>query len=178
MRGCCSISPSRDGKLAVLAAMKMRLPVSMKLCVTLLHAPIFCDAIARSFVVRDLFAGVETGANPLILLLQSDDDRDVPLLKTAKELINASKLFRVRTKQPTVHLVLPRIQPGETPEVDEVLEECRRCGARVWCGDDIERIPMTENAMEYVLPKRCSPSPNLEHLCSRCSLFPMSHTNP
>ena len=81
-----------------------------------------------------------------------DDDRDVPLLKTAKELTMAAKLFRIRTKQPSVHLVLPRIRTGETPEVDDILDGCRRCGAKVFCGEDLQPPPALETALEAMAP--------------------------
>ncbi|KAK1025367.1 hypothetical protein LTR33_017754, partial [Friedmanniomyces endolithicus] len=58
-----------------------------------------------------------------------DDDFDVPLLKTAKTLMSAARCFRVRTKAPTVHLILPRIQYGELAEVDNILDACRATGA-------------------------------------------------
>ncbi|KAK4894487.1 hypothetical protein LTR27_007373 [Elasticomyces elasticus] len=61
-----------------------------------------------------------------------DDDFDVPLLKTAKELTNAAKCFRVRTKTPTVHLVLPRVRYGEMAEVDTILDACRATGATLF----------------------------------------------
>lgn len=65
-----------------------------------------------------------------------DDDPDIPLLKTAKELTKTTHHFRVRTRIPKLYMVLPRIQLGETPEVDRVIDACRATGAILICGDD------------------------------------------
>ena len=83
---------------------------------------------------------------------RDDDDRDVPLLKTAKQLTKASRQFRVRTKHPAVHLVLPRIQPGETVEIDKIVEECRACGANIFCGPDLRPQPTLQHALESMAP--------------------------
>ncbi|KAK4539960.1 hypothetical protein LTR36_009930 [Oleoguttula mirabilis] len=76
-----------------------------------------------------------------------DDDRDVPLLRTVKELTRAAKCFRVRTKSPQVHIVLPRIRTGETPEVDAILEKCRATGAILHSGEDVELAPELQDAL-------------------------------
>ncbi|KAK5167606.1 uncharacterized protein LTR77_007305 [Saxophila tyrrhenica] len=66
----------------------------------------------------------------------ADDDTEIPLVKTARELARASKAFRVRTRHPVVYLILPRIKLGETPEVDNIIEKCRKTGVIVICGED------------------------------------------
>ncbi|KAK5115835.1 hypothetical protein LTR85_009429 [Meristemomyces frigidus] len=81
-----------------------------------------------------------------------DDDRDVPLVKTAKELTHAARCFRVRTKSPEVHLVLPRIQPGETPELDDILEACRATGATLYCGEDLASASGIKEALRTMAP--------------------------
>ncbi|KAK4963611.1 hypothetical protein LTR10_001240 [Elasticomyces elasticus] len=72
-----------------------------------------------------------------------DDDSsfDVPLLKTAKELTNAAKWFRVRTKPPTIHLILPRIHYGQTTEVDTILDACRATGATLFLASQQQKNP-------------------------------------
>ncbi|KAK5736230.1 hypothetical protein LTR17_007570 [Elasticomyces elasticus] len=75
---------------------------------------------------------------------QSDDDDDffdVPLLKTAKELTSAAKCFRVRTKTPSVHLILPRVRYGEMAEVDTILDACRATGATLFLADQQQSPP-------------------------------------
>ena len=82
----------------------------------------------------------------------SDDDHDVPLLKTAKDLTRAATFFRIRTKHPKVVLILPRIRPNETTEIDDILEDCRSCGAEVFCGEDLQPLPDFESAMKTMTP--------------------------
>lgn len=81
-----------------------------------------------------------------------DDDRDVPLLKTAKELVRASTTVRVHTRQPVVHLILPRIELGATAEVDDVIEKCEAAGVVVFCGEDLTPDPPLEEALKTMAP--------------------------
>ena len=81
-----------------------------------------------------------------------DDDGDVPLVKTAKELTKAAKLFRIRTKQLWVRLVLPRIQPGETPEIDAIIDDCKRTGASVICGEESKPLTTLEESLMLMAP--------------------------
>ncbi|KAM0698288.1 hypothetical protein Q7P36_001754 [Cladosporium allicinum] len=83
---------------------------------------------------------------------RSDDDRDVPILKTAKELASASAAMRIRTKHPKVTLVLPRIIPGVQDEVDAVLEDCRAAGVVVWCAGDMPPAPQISEAIQLMVP--------------------------
>lgn len=81
-----------------------------------------------------------------------DDDTDVPLLKTTKDLCRAASSFRVRTRVPRVHLILPRIQPGETAEVDAILDSCRAAGAIIHCGPNEVAIPEVQEAFRGMVP--------------------------
>ncbi|KAK5137229.1 hypothetical protein LTR08_000199 [Meristemomyces frigidus] len=81
-----------------------------------------------------------------------DDDRDVPLLKTAKELTSAAKTFRVRSKQPRVHMVLPRLRRGETSEIDDILDNCEAAGVTLHCGDDFAPAPDIQDASRTMAP--------------------------
>ncbi|KAK5118940.1 hypothetical protein LTR62_000151 [Meristemomyces frigidus] len=87
---------------------------------------------------------------------QVDDlDRDVPLVKTAKELCYAATCFRVRSKRPTVHMVLPRVRYGETSEVDSILDACKAAGVTLHCGT-INSVPnpapSIEDAVQNMAP--------------------------
>lgn len=96
--------------------------------------------------------GSEDEDEDAVFPIGNDDDRDVPLLKTAKELTNAAKSFRVRTKTPQVHMILPRIRPGDTREVDEILNSCRATGAVIFCGEDMLSLPPIEDALRNMAP--------------------------
>ena len=47
---------------------------------------------------------------------------------------------------------MPRIRPNETLEIDEILEDCRRCGAEVYCGEDMHPVPKLETAVKKMTP--------------------------
>ncbi|KAL1589905.1 hypothetical protein WHR41_01330 [Cladosporium halotolerans] len=83
---------------------------------------------------------------------RSDDDRDVPILKTAKELASASRAMRIRTRHPKVTLVLPRIIPGVQGEIDKVLDDCRVAGVEVWCSADMPEAPAIRDAQSIMVP--------------------------
>jgi hypothetical protein len=80
-----------------------------------------------------------------------DTDVAIPLVKTARELAKASKAFRVRSKHPSVQLILPRVQLGETPEIDKILEDCRSYGVEVVCGQ-LQSPPPLDAAIESMAP--------------------------
>nr|POF14061.1 hypothetical protein CFP56_03085 [Quercus suber] len=81
-----------------------------------------------------------------------DDDHDVPLVKTARELVKAAQLFRVRGRTPVIHLVLPRIELGEADEVDAIIDDCRAAGVTVFCGADIQPVPLIDEALLNMAP--------------------------
>ncbi|CZT18842.1 uncharacterized protein RCC_04687 [Ramularia collo-cygni] len=83
---------------------------------------------------------------------EDDDDDDVPLVKMVKELCQAARSYRTRTKMPVVHLLLPRIKLGETKQIDSILDKCRRAGAIVFTGNDIKPAPALEDALSAMAP--------------------------
>jgi len=71
-------------------------------------------------------------------------------LKLAEGLVKAAKVTRVRYRQPTVRLVLPRIKAiPETEEVANILQKIRDMGVMVETADD---IPLNSPALSEVLP--------------------------
>lgn len=84
--------------------------------------------------------------------LESSDEDDVPLVKMAKELCLAARSYRTRTRTPAVHILLPRIKPGETKQIDSILEKCRKAGAIVFTGDSIQPAPALEDALSTMAP--------------------------
>ena len=61
-------------------------------------------------------------------------DTEIELLKLANALRRAAQACRVRYRCPQVRFVLPRIVPGRTPAIDEILARIRATGAVVDCG--------------------------------------------
>lgn len=71
-----------------------------------------------------------------------DDDLDIPLIKQIKELGYAARNYRIRTVQPVVHLVLPRIKEMDNVEVGKVINLCRQIpGVQVLCHDNLSPTP-------------------------------------
>lgn len=85
-------------------------------------------------------------------LNDSSDEDDVPLVKMAKELCLAARSYRIRTKTPSVYLVLPRIRIGETKQIDAILDKCSRAGAIIVTGESIKPAPALENALSTMAP--------------------------
>ncbi|KAH8196448.1 hypothetical protein TruAng_009380 [Truncatella angustata] len=86
-----------------------------------------------------------------------EDDLDIPILKTTKELARAAKNHRIRTKTPVIQLILSRIKQHENPEVDKIVSLCRQVpGVEVFCSDDLPPSPeLTDEIMSrmYSNPK-------------------------
>lgn len=77
-----------------------------------------------------------------------DDDFDVPLIKTAKQLSRASNVYRIRTKHPSVRLILPRIERGDSVEIDRILQRCEALGIVTICSGDLRPQVQFESALQ------------------------------
>jgi hypothetical protein len=82
-------------------------------------------------------------------VLKEDED-DVPLVKSAKTLVKASKEKRIKYQHPTVHFVLTRITSGNK-DIDVVLEKMRATGATVQTADQISRPPPIEDIVDNLV---------------------------
>ncbi|KAK6224147.1 hypothetical protein LQW54_000295 [Pestalotiopsis sp. IQ-011] len=83
-----------------------------------------------------------------------EDDLEIPILKTAKEVARAARNHRIRTIPPIVHLVLPRIKLGENVEVDKIIDLCRQIpGLAVFCKDNVKPAPeLNQHTMDDMFP--------------------------
>lgn len=81
--------------------------------------------------------------------IDSDNEDEVPLVKSAKDLAKAAASNRTMGKHPRVVFVLPRIESGRITAIDNFLNKIRATGAIVQCADDLEPAP----PLESVLPK-------------------------
>ncbi|KAF2489675.1 hypothetical protein BU16DRAFT_471637 [Lophium mytilinum] len=86
--------------------------------------------------------------------LDEDDDDEVSLVKTARDLAKGAPKSRVMGKIPTVRFVLPRIHSGKIKEIDSVIQKMRATGAIVECGNDLELPPPMEVALPRLLVDR------------------------
>lgn len=84
------------------------------------------------------------------------DEDEIPLVKNAKELCFAAQSYRVRTRKPQVHMILPRIRVGETKQIDAILDQCRSAGATLFCGADLGPVPPLEEALPIMAPNPLS----------------------
>lgn len=81
--------------------------------------------------------------------IDSDNEDEVPLVKSAKDLAKAAASNRTMGKHPRVVFVLPRIESGRITAIDSFLNKIRATGATIQCADDLEPAP----PLESVLPK-------------------------
>lgn len=81
--------------------------------------------------------------------IDSDDEDEVPLVKSAKDLAKAAAVNRTMGKHPRIVFVLPRIESGRIIAIDNLLNKIRATGAVIQCADDLEPAP----PLESVLPK-------------------------
>ncbi|KAK8022434.1 hypothetical protein PG993_013201 [Apiospora rasikravindrae] len=84
-------------------------------------------------------------------------DLDIPLLKIAKDITQASANHRIRTKQPKTYIILPRVTEGETVQVDKLLQLCRKTGATILCGAALPPVPSFGTTA--VVPKNAADLP-------------------
>jgi hypothetical protein len=77
----------------------------------------------------------------------SDDDGDdeVELIKLACDMRKAANATRIRYKHPRLRFVIPKIEEGKSPEIDDLLKEIRSYGITVNCGGEVARA-RTEDA--------------------------------
>jgi len=110
---------------------------------------------------------------------QDGDEFDVPLVKTAKTLANAAKCFRSRTKTPRIHMMLPRVQPGQTPEIDSILDACERAGVSLYCGYNVPLSSDIDSAVRKMAPdpfERFSDTLNIDCTVLLALVSEFSHT--
>ena len=78
-----------------------------------------------------------------------DDDDQVDIVKSARELAKAARANPIRGRPPKVHFVLTRIAVGKTAAIDAIIDKVRATGAVVECANDIP-APV---ALQAVLPR-------------------------
>lgn len=80
-----------------------------------------------------------------------DGEDDIPLIRTAKEMIKAAKTVRIRTKHPQIRLVLPRIEEGQIEEIDAIIATLRGMGCIVQTADHPLPSPPLEEVLDNIL---------------------------
>jgi hypothetical protein len=83
---------------------------------------------------------------------EDSDDDELELIKLARDLRKAADATRVRYKHPRLRIVLPKIEEGNVPEIDDVLKEMRSYGIKVECQDSIF-ANASQAKLNYLLPQ-------------------------
>ncbi|KAL4748365.1 hypothetical protein BDW72DRAFT_154938 [Aspergillus terricola var. indicus] len=65
-----------------------------------------------------------------------DDDDEIELLKLAGDMRKTANIVRVHYRRPRLRFVLPKVEEGSNPEIDDLLKSIRGYGVVVNCGED------------------------------------------
>ncbi|CAL5870719.1 uncharacterized protein PFLUO_LOCUS4959 [Penicillium psychrofluorescens] len=82
-----------------------------------------------------------------------DDEDDLELIKLARDLRKAADATRVRYRHPRIRLVLPKVEEGNVPEIDDLLDEIRKYDIRVECQGRISDAAAAQQDLAYLLPQ-------------------------
>ncbi|KAI5236613.1 hypothetical protein E4T42_09409 [Aureobasidium subglaciale] len=82
---------------------------------------------------------------------EEDEDNDVPLVKMTKDLFRAAREVKIRTRSPTITLVLPKLREGEVAEIDKILDQLRALGVRLITSTSISPPPPFDTVMPHLL---------------------------
>ncbi|KAJ5312532.1 hypothetical protein PENANT_c007G03032 [Penicillium antarcticum] len=79
-----------------------------------------------------------------------DGDDKLELIRLAVDLRKAADATLVGYKHPRIRVVLPRIEQGNVPEIDDIIEEMRSWGMDVDCKKSLQLT--THSGLEHLLP--------------------------
>ncbi|KAJ5620131.1 hypothetical protein N7510_004115 [Penicillium lagena] len=82
-----------------------------------------------------------------------DDEDDLELIKLARDLRKAADATRVRYRHPRIRLVLPKVEEGNVPEIDDLLDEIRKYNIRVECQGRISDAAAAQQDLAHLLPQ-------------------------
>jgi hypothetical protein len=83
-----------------------------------------------------------------------DDDDQVEIVKSARELARAARANPMRGHAPKVRYILTRLASGKLKEVDAILDKMRAVGIKVECANEIPETPSVEDALPHLLVDR------------------------
>ncbi|THC98133.1 hypothetical protein EYZ11_002357 [Aspergillus tanneri] len=67
---------------------------------------------------------------------EEDEDDEIELVKLASEMRKAANSTRINYRHPRLRIVIPKIEEGESPEIDDLLKVIRSYGIVVDCGEN------------------------------------------
>ncbi|PSK42856.1 UPF0415 protein [Elsinoe australis] len=80
-----------------------------------------------------------------------DPDGDIPIVKMGEAMLQASKEVRIRTKYPTVRMILPKVVEGELPQIDKIINRLRTKGIVVECNPQAVASRSLESVLERMI---------------------------
>ncbi|KAL5051801.1 hypothetical protein BDW71DRAFT_193342 [Aspergillus fruticulosus] len=80
-----------------------------------------------------------------------DDDDEIELLRLAGDMRKAANLVRVNYRRPRLRFVIPKIEEGSSPEIDDLLKAIRGYGVVVNCGENVF------TSQPYAMPRSDDP---------------------
>lgn len=83
-----------------------------------------------------------------------DDDDQVEIVKSARELARAARANPMRGHAPKVRYVLTRLASGRLMEVDMILDKMRAVGITIVCANEIPQTPSIQDALPNLLVDR------------------------
>ncbi|KAL4968862.1 uncharacterized protein BDV14DRAFT_131995 [Aspergillus stella-maris] len=112
-----------------------------------------------------------------------EDDDEIELLKLAADMKKAASLVRVNYKTPRLRFVIPKIEEGATPEIDDLIRAIRGHGVVVICGEDAiasqaGSADTAEDEVRNLLPnrfKRFTPTLNVDCTILLAIISDLSH---
>ncbi|KAJ5246538.1 Protein of unknown function DUF1308 [Penicillium chermesinum] len=107
----------------------------------------------------------------------SDEEDELELIKLARGLRKAADATLVRYRHPRLRIVLPKIEEGNVPGIDEIVNEMRSYGVEVQCRNSL-RESQQNPGLDALLPrpfKRFTPSLNVDCTLLLAAVSDLSH---
>lgn len=107
---------------------------------------------------------------------EDDGDDELELVKLARDLRKAANATRVRYRHPRLRVVLPKIEEGNIPEIDDILKEMRSYGITVQCQDSLSNASTADLARLLPQPFRnFTPTLNVDCTLLLAMVSDLSH---
>lgn len=79
----------------------------------------------------DVESGTQSGAS-------HQESHPLELVRLAEDMKMAASSVRVRYRHPRIHFILPRISEGRLREIDAIVDDIRKTGAKVECAAELQ----------------------------------------
>ena len=106
-----------------------------------------------------------------------EDDDELELIKLARDLRKAANAARVRYRHPRLRVVLPKILEGNSPDIDDIVNEMRNYGIDVVCQNGLSASSGT-TGLSRLLPHpftKFTPTLNIDCTLLLAMISDISH---